>query len=354
MQWNTLCKLEGPPLVQRRSEAYQKLETSVSFSLYLILPYTYHLCIPLHPERFLDSLVLPAVTRPHPSLLYILFAEASRVISKSLPMPYGSKLVANSYPVPDDSLLQHAVNLQNAFCERAQDLLQEGMHKVDRPLDLLKASTGICRFLISQGRSLEAWHSICLRLVVACGLHRITSPVIGTTGPTHTPQRSMPSIAINSGFGTTDFGMVQDDQFSTSRTQRQTASSWRTYNDNRSMSQSMPALSQSRTPRPKPVIIPPPTDNLQLWERIELFWAVKELDWGMSSHWGWTLALHDSEIQTPWPRPRSDYDRGAVDERQVDGIWELLHPTPANGLVQLQTPRVLALKSLCLLNQASR
>lgn len=319
--------------------------------LYLVLPYAYHLCIPLHPERFLDSLVLPAITRPHPSLLYILFAEASRVISKGLPMPYGSKSIASSYPVPDDSLLQHAVNLEDAFCERAQTLLQEGMHKVDRPLDLLKASTGICRFLFGQGRSLEAWHSICLRLVVACGLHRITSPVVGTARLPHTPQYSTP-IAINA-FGATDFGMTQDDQSSTSRIWVQTATSWRTYNNNISISQSRAALF-NRSIRARPVIIPPPTDNLQLWERIELFWAVKELDWGMSSHWGWALALDDSQIQTPWPTPRSDYERGTVDESQVDGIWELLHPRTTGKLVQLQTPRVLALKSLCLLNQASR
>lgn len=278
------------------------------------------------------------------------------MISKSLPPPYGSKPVPHSYPAPDVALLQHAVNLQDAFCERSQALLQEGMNKVDRPLDLLKASTGICRFLISQGRSLEAWHSICLRLVVACGLHRITSPVIGSAGgPSQSQPRSTPSNMVNSGFGTTDFGMLQDES---SRSQRQTASSWRTYSDNRptsqSQSQSRPPMAQHRIPRPKPVIIPPPTDNLQLWERIELFWAVKELDWGMSSHWGWTLSIQDSEVQTPWPRPRSEYDRGAVDARQVDGIWELLHPMPSRGLVQLQPSRVLALKSLCLLNEASR
>lgn len=275
------------------------------------------------------------------------------MISKSLPLPYGSKSVADSYPVPDVTLLQHAVNLQDAFCERSQALLQEGMHKVDRPLDLLKASTGICRFLISQGRSLEAWHSICMRLAVACGLHRITSSVIGTTGPSQMQQGSTPPDTINSGFGVTTFGMVQDESLSL-RTQGQTASSWRSYNDNRPTSQSRPAMSQHRMSRPKPVVIPPPNDNLQLWERIELFWAVKELDWGMSSHWGWTLSIHDSEIQTPWPRPRSDYERGAVDERQVDGIWELLHPTSSRGLVHAQTPRALALKSLCLLNEASR
>lgn len=299
--------------------------------------------------------MLPAVTRPHPSLLYILFAEASRVISKALPLPYGSKPIADSYPKPDVSLLQHAIDLQDAFCERSQALLQDGMHKVDRPLDLLKASSGICRYLVSQGRSLEAWLSICVRLVVACGLHRITSPVLRPIAQTHlnsSPSNNTPSNSSDKKIRATDYGAMHD-QSATLGTQRQTGSSWQTHFDGGRPAQPRATISQRQT-RSKPVIIPAPTDNLQLWERIEVFWAVKELDWGMSSHWGWTSAIHNSEIQTPWPKSRSDYERGAVDERVVDGIWELLHPRPAHGLTQIQSPRVLALKSLCLLDQASR
>jgi hypothetical protein len=299
--------------------------------------------------------VLPANTRPHPALLYILFAEASRIISKGTPLPYGSKNVYDSHSKPDVTLLQHARDLHEPFFERSQTLLREGLQQLDRPLDLLKASTIICRDLISRGRSVEAWFSPCLRLVVACGLHRITSPVIRTP----TPERE-PMASTGSGLGlrdqtahSADYGRLYDHSPQT-RQSAPSGSTWQMHGESPLSSQSHRSKGRQRSHLPKPVIIPPAVDDIEIWERIELFWAVKELDWGMSSHFSWTVAISDGEIQTPWPQPRTDYERGTVKERMVGGICELLQPRTGIATPQIQSPRVLALKSLCLLNRASR
>lgn len=151
----------------------------------------------------------------------------------------------------------------------------------------------------------------------------------------------------------TNYGRLFD-QSGQGRQSATSGSSWQTVGESPLSSQSQRAKARQRSQIPKPVIIPPPADDIEIWERIELFWAVKELDWGMSSHFSWTVAIHDGEIQTPWPQPRTDYERGTVEERMVGGICELLQPRPGIITPQTQSPRVLALKSLCLLNRASR
>lgn len=253
------------------------------------------------------------------------------------------------------TLLQHAKDLHDPFFEKSQRLLREGLQQLDRPLDLLKASTIICRYLVGRGRSIEAWSSPCLRLVVACGLHRITSPVIRTPTPEREPSAS-------SGFGqglrdqnvlSADYGRMYD-QSTQARQSAASGPSWQMHGESRLPSPHQRSKGRQRPHVPKPVIIPPAVDDIEIWERIELFWAVKELDWGMASHFSWTVAIADGEIQTPWPQPRTDYERGTVDERMVGGISELLQPRSSIVTPQIQSPRVLALKSLCLLNRANR
>ena len=323
--------------------------------LYLALPHMEHLCVALDPRRFLDSLALSAGTRPHAALLYILFAEASRILIKQTPMPFGSNNVLDPHSEPDISLLQYAKDLQEPFFERAQKCLRDGLELLDRPLDLLKASTLICRYLVARGRSIEAWHSPCLRLVVACGLHRITSPVIR-------PPTSIREPSINSGSNlgwrdsntlSADYGRMYD-RSPKGRQSDLLESSWQAFGDT-----SLSVPPQRPTERPLSqasnlVIIPPPGDDLEVWERIELFWAVKELDWGMSTHFGWTAGIHDGEIQTPWPQSRIEYEKGTVEERLLGGICELIQPRSRTILPQIQSPRVLALMSLCLAYRASR
>ncbi|KAJ9116361.1 hypothetical protein QFC22_004802 [Naganishia vaughanmartiniae] len=318
--------------------------------IYLVLPYTQHLCIPLHPNRFLDSLALPAETRPHPALLYILFAEASRVISKGLPLPFGAKVIPDFYNQPDVTLFQYAMDLQPAFCDRAQTLFHQALKEIDRPLDLLKASSGICRFLASMGRSLEAWLSVCFRLAVACGLHKIPRATLRPSGASATPASTSDRDTF-----TTDFGILQSQSPMTMQRQTLFGPAWPSQTNNR-----FEPYTPNTTPQPagqilpKLIVVPPPADNIQLWERMELFWAVKELDWGLSTNLGWTAAIGDSEVQTPWPRPLSDYENGLLDEVTDGSVRDLLHPNENLISSRPQTTRMLALKSLCLMSAAAR
>jgi hypothetical protein len=329
----------------------QELRHPPSIRLYLILPYIEHLCFSLDAPRFLNSLLLPAASRPHPALLYILYAEASRIISKGMPLPHGSKSIPESFSKPDVSLLSHAKDLREAFFERSQMLLRDGLQQLDRPLDLLKASVISCRYLISYGRYVDAWLSPCFRLVIACGLHRITSPVVSASTTEKQPMANSESALDLSDFEvSTDYGRLYDQEQRFGR-----------YGLRGRNSGERPVFYRSRRPTELSrsqvsglSIIPPAIDNNDMWERIELFWAVKEMDWGMSSHFSWTATISDEEIQTPWPLPRSDYEKGIVEARPFGGICELLQPRPGIMLPYPRSPRVLALKSLCLLNRASR
>lgn len=315
--------------------------------VYLVLPYTQHLCLPLHPNRFLDSLALPAEIRPHPALMYILFAEAARVISKGLPLPFGAKVVPDFYEQPDVSLFQYAMDLQQAFCDRSQALFQRGLKELDRPLDLLKASSGICRFLASMGRSLEAWHSVCFRLTVACGLHKIPRATMRTSGSSATPASGSDrdSVAGNFGILSNSSPMMQRlPSF---------GASWRSQTNNKFDSYAQTSTSQHGQSLPKLVVIPPPADDIDLWERIELFWAVKELDWGLSTHLGWSPAINESDVQTPWPRGLSDYENGLLDDVSDGTVRDLLYPNENVISSRPQTSRMLALKSLCLMSSAT-
>ncbi|KAJ9099207.1 hypothetical protein QFC21_004087 [Naganishia friedmannii] len=316
--------------------------------IYLVLPYTQHLCIPLHPNRFLDSLALPAETRPHPALLYIMFAEASRVISKGLPLPFGARVVPDFYNQPDVTLFQYAMDLQQAFCDRSQALFHQALKQIDRPLDLLKASSGICRFLASMGRSVEAWHSVCFRLAVACGVHKIPRATLRPSSASAAPTSANERESSSSNFGTLSSHSPM------SQRQPPFGSPWLPPTNNRFESYAQTSMSQPGYSLPKLVVVPPPADNIQLWERIELFWAVKELDWGLSTNLGWTPAISDSEVQTPWPRGLSDYENGLMADITDGSVRDLLYPNESAISSRPQTTRMLALKSLCLMSSAAR
>lgn len=266
-----------------------------------------------------------------------------------MPLPHGSKSIPESFSKPDVSLLQHAKDLEEPFFQRSQTMLREGLEQLDRPLDLVKASVISCRYLISYGRYVDAWLSPCLRLAVACGLHKITSPVAIAPISERKPSANSGSTMglRDSDSLPTDYGRMHDQE----RRFGPSGSSWQI---GQTPSQTKRSNNHQRSQVSKPVLIPPPADDIEVWERIELFWAVKEMDWGMSSHFSWTSAIPDEEIQTPWPQARTDYERGTVKARMLGGIGELLQPRSGIMVVPPRSPRVLALKSLCLLNRASR
>jgi hypothetical protein len=249
----------------------------------VILPHTPHLLIPLHPQRFLALLTLPADDpgRPHPALLYILFSEAARVIEKGIPPPQPPRAPAG-FPSSSDTyvppkidtawLLPHVRGMSVPFLEHARVELDNGIRNVDRPFDLVRASVGIARQLYSLGRFIEGWNIPVSRLLVSCGLHRLTgtiippdgSPIPMTSDQTYMPKPYAPSyhyLHTHSPGG---------------------------------QSAGIPVL------RMRPVIIPPPRDEIEYAERVMTFWAAKAQDWEAGIGWGWTLSLDDEECTTEW------------------------------------------------------
>lgn len=310
----------------------------------IVLPHTPYLSMPLHPQRFLALLSLPAhdPSRPHPALLYILFAEAVLVLERQTPPPnpicppmsHFSNIFPPAMPTPPsntEALLSHVQGMSPTFLERARVELDNGIRNVDRPFDLARASIGIARHLYSLGRFIEGWNIPVSKLVISCGLHRLTGnhyTIDGTYDHSLTtinplPQPYAPAHHYSLGI------------------------------------QQMTTADGSQVPilRMRPVIIPPARDEIDVAERTATFWAAKMQDWQAGCGWGWSTSMTDDECTTQWPwgwgvpEPKSGI--GRLDERY--GIRDLHDPA---SLAQ-QSPfpdstYTLALKSLALLHRASQ
>lgn len=317
------------------------LETAL---IHLVLPHTPYLLIPLHPQRFLAILHLPVhdPARPHPALLYILFAEAVLILERGTPPPkqgnppaslFGA-LYAPPMPAPTadrEYLLNNVRGMAPMLLERARAELDNGIRNVDRSFDLARAAVGIARHLYSLGRFIEGWNIPVSRLVVSCGLHRLT----GNYSP---PDRSFlpPGVAIDP----LPKPYAQAHHYPPAE-------------------QTMIGPDGARYPilRMRPIIIPPARDEIDVAERTATFWAAKMQDWEAGCGWGWTTAMADDECTTQWPwstgvpGPKSDMNR--PDDRY--SIRDLHDPTsPAHQSPYPDTTYTLALKSLALLHRSSQ
>lgn len=241
--------------------------------IYAVLPYSLYFCMPVHPARFLDSLLPASPQRPHPALLYALFTASIYVLVNKLPPPPEAMALPLRFPRPDNSLYLLLTDFGSSFYSRAKSELDLGLQAQVQMDDVTKASAGLAKYLLLTGRVLQALMLPFVRLAMACGLHRICLPQIGTTGG----DASQPSAGEGS---------------STNASPPMAAA------DVRSDSGGTAHYHY----RPKLVIVPPAPDKISLWERIETFWAVKELDWGTSLLWAWSCGLADNEIQTVWPQ----------------------------------------------------
>lgn len=325
-----------------------------------VLPYTPYLLMPLHAQRFLGSIALPQsdTRRPHPALMYILFAEAARILEAKLPVPKPPPLPRSLFPShvtippkpmsPADHayMLAHVRGMSTALLERARTELDNGIRSVDRPFDLARAAVGIARYLYSLGRFMEGWHIPVLRLFVSCGLHR---NIATANRPLHVPD------------------------ISTSRSTHEQA--YRYVQANSVNPALVAAADVVPTLRRRPVILPPARDEIDVAERVMAFWAAKAQDWEAGIARGWSLSLADEECTTQWPWGpgtvevggiffRSLVERSLVDMSQARS----LNPSrPSYNLADLHDMRssmhtsgvldttyVLALKSLALLHRASQ
>lgn len=247
----------------------------------IVLPHTPHLLIPLHPQRFLALLSLPAhdPQRPHPALLYVLFTEAVRILERDIPPPSyparPSSLFPQSFapPLPSptmdrSSLLPLVQGTSLNLLERARTELEHGIRNVDRPFDLVRASIGIARHLYSLGRFIEGWSIPVSRLTISCGLHRQTGNIVPPGGSNTADILPLP-------YAPSHFYMHNN------------------------------LLSTPIGPFPvlrmRPMIIPPPRDEIEAAERNLTFWSAKMQDWEAGVGWGWTTAMADEECTTEWP-----------------------------------------------------
>lgn len=333
--------------------------------------------MPVYPPRFLESLLLPAPLRPHPSLLYILFAESVRAMAAILPLPPDPEVIPARFPVPYSEWVGHiraqGPRLADIFLERSRLELDAGIRAVDRPYDLTRASIGISRYLYSVGRFIEGWNVPCTRLLVSCGIHRITNPVV-----IHTP---LPTARrMSASYLSTDAGGPSPPLSHTSNTPSDLPQSFSSFGRPTSAGRSFIDAADPQTPtrlRMKPVIIRPPADPFELAERIQFFWAIKAMDWAACVGWGWTGSLADADVQTVWPRPYREYEevrwmaepltllawsaaltngensQEMVDSQSVTSIWDLMNPQYAPQGLPSDTTQIMAYKTLCLLHKAT-
>ena len=184
------------------------------------------------------------------------------LLSFTAPMP----------PPPADKyyILQHVSGMSLDLLERARTELDIGIRKVERSFDLVRAAVGIARHLCALGRFIEGWSIPVARLVVSCGLHRMSGnfiPPDGSPGPIDAiPKPYAPCY-----------------QYLHSHSAVAGASG-----------DGLPVL------RMRPVIIPPPRDEIELAERVMTFWSAKMQDWESGTGWGWSLKMADDECTTEW------------------------------------------------------
>jgi hypothetical protein len=252
----------------------------------------------------------------------------------SVPLPPHPAHIPPRFPPPHPEWVHHVRaqgdKLPHVLFERARRELECGIRAVDRPYDLVRASIGISRYLYSVGRFIEGWNVPCTRLVVSCGIHRITNPIVISPETAVGRDRKMSASYMATDQGgpspptsTISFGGSSDHVASFSSlgiaqghgsgsASSHTPASTAADAGGRGSGNLAVDLQAPTKLRMKPVIIQPPRDPFELAERIQTFWAIKAMDWAACVGWGWTGSLADSDVQTVWPRPYVEYEEVRV------------------------------------------
>ncbi|WVQ97444.1 hypothetical protein IAU59_004557 [Kwoniella sp. CBS 9459] len=303
-----------------------------------VLPYAAFIGIPLHPHRFLALVSLPPDNpdRPHPALLNILFAQAVRIMEEAVPLPKNQTPPATLFPPTFSPPLPHPSMDRNyilsqvggsslILLERARSYLDAGIRGVQKPFDLVRAAVGIAWYLYSMGRFIEGWNIPVSRLLISCGLHRITGNYIPPDGSNGATPDALPRP------------YAPAHQYAHSH------------------SLSGAPRSQFPVVRMRPIIIPPARDEIELAERVMTFWAAKMQDWEAGTGWGWSVSLVDDLCTTEF-----GWGLGAVEVKpphlagQRYGIRDLYDPSSTmHTIPSTDTTYVLAVKSLGLLHRSS-
>ncbi|KIR37054.1 hypothetical protein I352_00366 [Cryptococcus deuterogattii MMRL2647] len=301
-----------------------------------ILPYTPHLLLPLHPQRFLASLSLPPEdnSRPHPALLYTLFSQAVFHLERGIPPPCPPDrpldLFPSSsrppFPIPalnTGFILSQLRGASGPLLARARLELEQGMREVDRPFDLTRAAIGIAHALYRRGNFVEGWTMPVASLVVACGLHRIS----GNCVPPPTSSKGIPGLPQP---------YAHPDYY------------WNAHTP----SQVIPDRQELRM---RPVLIPPARDEIEIAERVMTFWAGKQQMWISSGGWGWSDPLPDAECTTEWPWGWGHVEVRAVPPLERYTLNDIHDPgSSIHTGAYADTTYTLAMKSMALLCRAGR
>ncbi|OCF41763.1 hypothetical protein I317_04369 [Kwoniella heveanensis CBS 569] len=303
-----------------------------------VLPYAAFNGIPLHQQRFLALVSLPPNNpdRPHPALLYILFAQAVRILENDVPLPKNPTPPQSLFPqlfhppplrpsMDRSYILSQVGGTSLSLLERARTHLDAGIRGVQKPFDLVRAAIGIAWYLYSMGRFIEGWNIPVSRLLISCGLHRITGNYIPPDG----------SNGANPDLVPRPYAPAHHYAHSHSRV-------------------GAPA-SQFPVVRMRPIIIPPARDEIELAERVMTFWAAKMQDWEAGTGWGWSVSLVDDSCTTEF-----GWGWGPVEVKppqsagQRFGIRDLYDPSSAmHSSPSADSTYVLGVKSLGLLHRSS-
>ncbi|WWC58693.1 uncharacterized protein I303_101237 [Kwoniella dejecticola CBS 10117] len=312
-----------------------------------ILPLAPFIGIPLHPARFIALLSLPLddPRRPHPSLLYVLFAQAVRTLELDRPIPQMPPLPQGLFPevqtplIPTprmdrQTILSRVGGTSLIFLERARAELDRGIRTVDRSFDLTRAAIGIAWMLYSMGHFIEGWNIPVSRLLISCGLHRITGTYVPPDGGTGIRPDPLPKPYAASA---------------------QYAHSHSLNNHSTPFSSSGQTDIELPVVRMRPIIIPPARDEIELAERVATFWAAKMQDWAAGIGWGWSVSLADELCTTEWA-----WGSGVVQAKpsaslnERHAIIDLYDAdSPMHSSATSDTTYVLAIKSIALLHRAS-
>ncbi|WVF70472.1 hypothetical protein IAT40_005262 [Kwoniella sp. CBS 6097] len=305
-----------------------------------VLPYTPYIGIPLHQQRFLALVSLPInnADRPHPALLNILFAQAVRILENSVPLPKNPTPPASLFPPPQtyypplpppaldrNFVLSQVGGSSLSLLERARSHLDAGIRGVQKPFDLVRAAVGIAWYLYSMGRFIEGWNIPVSRLMISCGLHRITGNYMSPNGSNGANPDVLPP----------PYAAAHEYAHSHSRV----------------------GGPQSQLPvvRMRPIIIPPARDEIELAERVMTFWAAKMQDWEAGTGWGWSISLVDELCTTEfgWGSGSAEVKPSHLGGQRF-GIRDMYDPSSAMHLSpNADTTYVLAVKSLGLLHRSS-
>ncbi|KDQ16049.1 hypothetical protein BOTBODRAFT_31130 [Botryobasidium botryosum FD-172 SS1] len=103
-----------------------------------------------------------------------------------------------------------------------------------------------------------------------------------------------------------------------------------------------------------PSLLNPPKDDIELGDRIHTFWFLLIADRGGSLWCGLPQSLADEEIETAWPRPVEDYEKGNIWGGEYSSLCEFLGDSEDAASGSSDTVFCQRMKGIVLMERATR